>query len=434
MRTHYGIPALSVTFSPDKVRVFVPQDAKDSFTTLECDTKDMHAAYASKWWKPRGRLTTMFAVATSGAAVSPAMGRFRIGPTSMLLTFANARLGVWLPNPRYVNQIEWKGHRSFPKTRLGYLFKEFFGIHDPTDAFLYVTDGGHWENTGLVELLRLSDYDEIVCIDADQGPADRVKALAQAVDLAELECDVDINIDLDALRATRGTGGGPPRTPAARSRSDWCTARTARGVLWYAKPALTKDMPTQLLAHREVRQDFPRTSTLNQFFDTSTFFAYRDLGRYNAWQIRRARKHLRDGAPGQPDVRGLQDGDGVDGDLRVDVGRVPALRLPAPRAPGVPRPRVHPGPGRARGCRRWRQPHASDAARRSRCRHRRRRRSETRWGRRPTRRRRRRRWRRRSLTSVTLRLPDRSREQSSASSASDAAGCPQDRSPPLATS
>ena len=177
VRTHYGIPALSVTFSPDKVRVFVPQDAKDSFTTLECDTKHMHAAYASKWWKPRGRLTTMFAVATSGAAVSPAMGRFRIGPTSMLLTFANARLGVWLPNPRYVNQIEWKGHphRSFPKTRLGYLFKEFFGIHDPTDAFLYVTDGGHWENTGLVELLRLSDYDEIVCIDADQGPADRVR-------------------------------------------------------------------------------------------------------------------------------------------------------------------------------------------------------------------------------------------------------------------
>ena len=305
VRTHYGIPALSVTFSPDKVRVFVPEDGRDAFTTLECSTEAMHAAYDSKWWKPRGRLTTMFAVAISGAAVSPAMGRFRIGPTSMLLTFANVRLGVWLPNPRYVDQVTWRRGRSFPKARLGYLFKEFFGIHDPTDAFLYVTDGGHWENTGLVELLRLSDYREIVCIDADQGPADRVKALAQAVDLAKLECDVDVNIDLDALRASRDAGGGP--SYAARSVTlGLVHTRDHTGVLWYAKPALTRDMPTQLLAHREVRQDFPRASTLNQFFDTSTFFAYRDLGRYNAWQIRRARKQLRQVLADHPTYEGFR--------------------------------------------------------------------------------------------------------------------------------
>ena len=42
----------------------------------------------------------------------------------------------------------------FPKARLSYLVQEFFGIHDPSDPYVYVSDGGHWENTGLVELLR----------------------------------------------------------------------------------------------------------------------------------------------------------------------------------------------------------------------------------------------------------------------------------------
>ena len=46
----------------------------------------------------------MFAVALAGAAVAPAMGRLRIGPTSALITFGNVRLGTWLPNPRYVKR------------------------------------------------------------------------------------------------------------------------------------------------------------------------------------------------------------------------------------------------------------------------------------------------------------------------------------------
>ena len=56
------------------------------------------------------RLTTMLAVAISSAALAPAMGRYRVGPTSMLLTFANIRLGVWMPNPRYVNQVTERSH------------------------------------------------------------------------------------------------------------------------------------------------------------------------------------------------------------------------------------------------------------------------------------------------------------------------------------
>ena len=63
-------------------------------------------------------------------------------------------------------------------------------------------------------------------------------------------------------------------------------------VLWYCKPALTQDMPPQLLAYREVDPTFPRVSTINQFFHVAQFTAYRDLGRFNARKVLSARATL----------------------------------------------------------------------------------------------------------------------------------------------
>ena len=155
--SHYGIPAMSFTFSPDKVRTYVPQDDEGHFQVIHCATDDLQASYKGAGKLTSSRITTMFAVALAGAAVSPAMGRFRIGPTSALITFGNVRLGAWLPNPRYVRPgaaRRMDRNDRFPKVRLSYLVKEFCGIHDPSDPYVYVSDGGHWENTGLVELLR----------------------------------------------------------------------------------------------------------------------------------------------------------------------------------------------------------------------------------------------------------------------------------------
>jgi hypothetical protein len=103
VRTHYRIPALSFTFDDKHVQMFVPIDDQGSTTVYRCTLGQMSRAYpGAGFHSTTRRITTMFAVALSGAAVSPAMGRFRIGLTSMLLAFANLRLGCWLPNPRYV--------------------------------------------------------------------------------------------------------------------------------------------------------------------------------------------------------------------------------------------------------------------------------------------------------------------------------------------
>jgi hypothetical protein len=287
VRTHYNIPAMSTTFTPQRVTTFVPLDDDGTF---------------AEWWSwsdhldslrnPKGgaRLTTMLAVAIASAAVSPAMGKFRIGPTSMLLTFANIRLGVWMPNPRYARFADHG--QAFPRVRLPYLFKEFVGLHDPSDPYVYLTDGGHWENTGLVELLRKGDFREIVCIDADPGPGDAVKSISEAIDLAALECDARVSLDLDPMRASPPTSKKPEYAERSVNVGIFELGNGNAGVLWYAKPALVTDMPAALLAFRETHASFPRVSTLNQFFDTSTFVAYRNLGRYNAHVIRAARAEL----------------------------------------------------------------------------------------------------------------------------------------------
>ncbi len=294
VRTHYRIPAMSFTFGRASVNMFVPQDDQGGATVYRCTVDQMKRAYpGAGLGLTTRRITTMFAVALAGAAVSPAMGRFRIGPTSMLLAFANVRLGAWLPNPRYVALGTEQGDAGnrFPLVRIGYLFKEFLGIHDPTDPYVYVSDGGHWENTGLVELLRGSMPNEAILVDADAGRSTTVLQLSQAIDLAKLECDVDVFIDLEPLRGFPAEENGPifaeqsVTVGVMRHQDQW-------GLLWYSKPILTLDTPTPLLAHREVDSEFPATTTLDQFFDTSTYVAYRDLGRYNAAQIKTARTEL----------------------------------------------------------------------------------------------------------------------------------------------
>ncbi|MCW2776147.1 MAG: hypothetical protein JWN91_4473 [Nocardioides sp.] len=292
IRTHHGIPAMSVTFNPHEVAVHFPSGEPGIARRYAVDTATLQDVMP----KHSPRITTMLSVGLSGAAVSPAMGRFRVGPVSMLLTFANIRLGMWIPNPRYAQAIAARGVR-LPQPRLGYLLKEFFGFHDPTDLYLYITDGGHWENTGLVELLRTADCRELVCIDADAGPGNLASSISKAIDLAWLECGCHISMDLDSLRSDVVVSPGRDYSP--RSVNLGLVLRDDRGelaisVLWYAKPALTREMPLRLLSYREVDHTFPRVTTLNQFFHLAQYTAYRDLGRFNARQLVEAREALRD--------------------------------------------------------------------------------------------------------------------------------------------
>ena len=97
----------------------------------------------------------------------------------------------------------------------------------------------------------------------------------------------------------RAKNAGSPHSPAYADRTVnlgfFTRGRdvTKSGLVWYSKPGLTAGMPQNLLAFRETHADFPHASTVDQFFDTASFQAYRDLGRYNAREILVARSRLR---------------------------------------------------------------------------------------------------------------------------------------------
>ena len=171
--------------------------------------------------KRRGRdVTLAAAMAMSGAAISPSMGKETKGPLTFLMALANIRLGVWVPNPRWVREI---GRREelrlrYVRPRPFYLLCEMLGINRIGAKYLYVTDGGHYENLGLVELLRRG-CTQVYCLDASGVSAEGAEfgALGEAIALARSELGVEIEFENEKAGEEDGDDGEevePPASPA----------------------------------------------------------------------------------------------------------------------------------------------------------------------------------------------------------------------------
>ena len=233
-------------------------------------------------------ITLPAAVAMSGAALSPSMGKMTRRPYTFLLALANVRLGVWVPNPRHLGRwsrreplgrVRRRLHPGSRKARdvvrmprPSYLLRELLGRNRLDAKFLYVSDGGHYDNLGLVELLRRG-CTEVYCFDAGGGSS--AKELGDAIALARSELRVEISIRPDKLDEK----GDPPVADQD------CVTGTIKfpdveqeGTLVYARTVMTKDLPWDVRAFREVDPVFPHHSTVDQLFTDQKFEAYRALG------------------------------------------------------------------------------------------------------------------------------------------------------------
>ena len=241
------------------------------------------AAKTKKYEKRLGRnrerdITLPAAVAMSGAALSPSMGKLTRRPFTFLMALANVRLGVWVPNPQYV--AGWKrwnigrsnGHDLSKRPRPNYLIRELMGRNRLDARFLYVSDGGHYENLGLVELLRRG-CTRIYCFDASGGRT--FTNLGDAIALARSELQVEIEIDPRDL---------VPHSKTRLARKD-CVAGSIRysdgtnGVLVYARTVMTEKVSFDVRAYHEDDPVFPNHSTVDQLYTDQKFEAYRALGR-----------------------------------------------------------------------------------------------------------------------------------------------------------
>ncbi|MEX1141519.1 MAG: hypothetical protein WEB79_04325 [Thermoleophilaceae bacterium] len=213
-------------------------------------------------------VTLLAAVAMSGAAIAPSMGKMSRRSLTFLMALANIRLGVWVPNPGWVARSSSGGRRAFGRARPIHLFRELLGRNRVDGRYLFVTDGGHYENLGLVELLRRGCTD-VYCFDASGG--DPMCQLGDAIALARSELGVEIDIDPSELDAVEGGA-----KDAVRGRIVYSNGSV--GTLVYATNVVTDGSPWDVKAYRQDDPDFPRNSTADQLYTDQRFESYRTLG------------------------------------------------------------------------------------------------------------------------------------------------------------
>ena len=234
------------------------------------------------------------AMAISGAALSPLTGRVngRTRPVRLLLAVLNARLGVWLPNPYWNNRAEPAFpdvHGFVPKLRryVGSvidkpgpyrLLHEAVGSPSMYERRIYVTDGGHYDNLGLVEALRRKPA-QVIVIDASNDAEDRFTALAEAIATARMDHGIQIDIDPAPMvrgskpRADRAWAYGLATHPLKEGEE-----KPYKTEIFFVKAVLAGHLEWDLEQYAVEHSDFPRRTTGDQFYDEWDFEAYRALG------------------------------------------------------------------------------------------------------------------------------------------------------------
>jgi hypothetical protein len=246
-------------------------------------------------------VTLATAMAISGAAANPNMGYHSSPLVTLLMTLFNVRLGWWLPNPSIPSKKDWGDFRtrsylrqSGPRSGVLPLIQELFGKTDDDGKWIELSDGGHFENLGLYEMV-LRRCSRIIVVDAGADPEFHFEDLGNA--LRKIEIDLGIPI-----RFTEPPQMQPVGSPDFKdnrycavanieyscvdsgciSDQDYENPTTKEqpmdGKLIYIKACLTGREPMDVLEYASSHTDFPHEPTTNQFFNEAQFESYRHLG------------------------------------------------------------------------------------------------------------------------------------------------------------
>ena len=248
-----------------------------TFTPLHVGNHDLGYRAASEYGSDGGGKGTGvslgMALAVSGAAASPAMGIYSSKARAFLLTLANARLGLWFGNPQSATMSK----NSEPPLGVGPLLRELLGLETDHNPFVYLSDGGHYENLGLWEMVARRCR-VIIVSDAGCDPNYSFDDLANAV--RRIRLDLGIPIEFDPIDVTRsGQGQGNPHAAIGRIRYAVVDGpHVPDGTILYLKATLSGDEPVDVRNFSVVDPTFPHDSTGNQFYDEARFESYRALG------------------------------------------------------------------------------------------------------------------------------------------------------------
>ncbi|MEP7239188.1 MAG: hypothetical protein ABI685_15010, partial [Ferruginibacter sp.] len=262
---------------------------------------------ATKWRKTEdfqktkasssGGITLASAMATSAAALNPNAGVSGEGVTrnaviSVLLSMLNLRLGYWTSNPKNANTLV-SPNFFFPG-----LWTEIFrnGFSENNKDIL-LSDGGHFENTAIYELIRRK-CNLIIVADGGEDHKFNFDDLANAIEKARVDFGtkirfMDENKVDDILPGSSGDGLFQKKYEISKRGyafadilyPDDKDGTKHKGTLVYIKLAVIEGLATDVYSFKGVNPLFPHESTADQFFNEKQFEAYRELGYYIGWQM-----------------------------------------------------------------------------------------------------------------------------------------------------
>uniref|UniRef100_Q07PN7 PNPLA domain-containing protein n=1 Tax=Rhodopseudomonas palustris (strain BisA53) TaxID=316055 RepID=Q07PN7_RHOP5 len=234
-----------------------------------------------------GPLSLASAMAASGAALNSNSAYVGAGVTrdrllSIVLMLLNLRLGMWVGRPCASDKV---GRHAIPNHFYpGFRYGVTLSGYRSDSAFVELSDGGHFDNLGIYELVRRKSA-VIVVLDGEQDASTSMPALYSVVQRIEEDFKARIGLEgsLDNLVA-KSHAGYPdgarfvekPFFAAPINYEDGST-----GVLIYVKLALAAEAGFTAKGYRAQYPDFPHQSTANQFFVPQQIEAYRDVGYVN---------------------------------------------------------------------------------------------------------------------------------------------------------
>ncbi|HJP33077.1 MAG TPA: hypothetical protein QGF95_21235 [Candidatus Latescibacteria bacterium] len=242
-----------------------------------------HYMTGHKGYGGRG-MTLATAMAISGAAANPNTGvagggLMRNRLVSLLMSLLNVRLGYWGSNPR----LKMRGRPNYIVPGLRGVLG--LGLNEEKRA-VELTDGGHFENLGIYELVRRQAKLIIVsdgACDFEFGFGD----LANATERVRADFGAEIRFDNDRYgleglipgSAGEGTQAEKYKLAQRGFAVGTITYRDADpGTLLYIKSTLTPGLSPDLYGYRSANPTFPDQTTADQWFDEAQFEAYRELG------------------------------------------------------------------------------------------------------------------------------------------------------------
>jgi hypothetical protein len=207
------------------------------------------------------------AMAISGAAINPNWGYHSSPSIAFLLTLFNVRLGWWIGNPR---REKWKN--AEPGFGLAYLIKDLIGKSDIDSNYVCLSDGGHFDNMGLYELIRRRCH-YIILGDGEQHDNSSCEGLANAIRRCRIDFGVEITLDLSPVM-----NKGKDAKHLVKGEIKYPGTDQPEGTLIYIKTVLQGDETVDVREYAIENKTFPQQSTGDQFFDEAQFESYRKLG------------------------------------------------------------------------------------------------------------------------------------------------------------